>query len=176
MAETKTSILFTEQQVQNRISELARQLNNKFQGRTLIAIGVLKGAFMFYADLIRQLTCSVICDFCATSSYGQQDTPSQEIRLTMDIKLDVSAHHILLIEDIVDRGLTLKFLQQMINSRHPKSLTTVTLVAKPQTIKPPCPVDYVGFHVDRSAFIVGYGMDYKEKHRHLPYLAKITKL
>lgn len=176
MPETNISVLFTEQQVQKRINELAQQLNHKFQGQTIIAIGVLKGAFVFYADLIRQLNCPVICEFCATSSYGQRDTPSQTIRLTMDTKFNISAQHVLLIEDIVDRGLTLQFLQQMFNSRHPKSLTTVALVAKPQTISPPCPVDYVGFHVDRSAFIVGCGMDYKEKYRHLPYLAEVNKL
>ena len=176
MPETKTSVLFTEQQVQKRINELAQQLNHKFQGKTLLAIGILKGAVVFYADLIRKLTNPVMCDFCATSSYGQRDTPSHEIHLTLDTKLNISAHHVLLIEDIVDRGLTLQFLQQMFNSRHPKSLTTVALVAKPQTITPPCPVDYVGFHVDRSVFIVGCGMDYKEKYRHLPYLAEVTKL
>ena len=175
MADIKTSILITEEQIQKRVQELAQIFNKKFENKKMIAIGVLKGAFSFYSDLIRSLSCQVLCDFCATSSYGTKVQPSKEVKLTMDTYLNISGQHVLLVEDIVDRGLTLNFLQSHFHNRNPLSLTTVSLIAKPKSIRQKsCQIDYIGFEVKQSSFLVGYGLDYQEKFRHLPYIAEIS--
>ena len=177
MLEIKTSILITEEQIQKKIQELAQALNKKFKGKKLVAIGVLNGSFAFYSDLIRSLSCQVLCDFCATSSYGKKKEASQEVKLTMDTYLNIAGKHMLLIEDIVDRGRTLNFLKSHFKNRDPLSLTTVALIVKPQNIqKQNCQVDYTGFKVEQSSFLVGYGLDYQEQFRYLPYIAEINSL
>ena len=174
MIDIKTSILITEEQIQKRVQELAQIFNKKFENKKLIAIGVLKGSFSFYSALIRSLSCQVLCDFCATSSYGKKVQPSKEVKLTMDTYLNISGQHILLVEDIVDRGLTLNFLQSHFKNRNPLSLTTVSLLTKPESVRQKnCQIDYVGFEVKQSSFLVGYGLDYQEQFRHLPYIAEI---
>ena len=171
----KTSVVITEEQIQKRVLELAGELDKKFKGKKVVAIGVLKGAFSFYSDLIRALSCEALCDFCATSSYGKRKEPSKEVKLTMDTHLDIAGRHILLVEDIVDRGLTLNFLQNHFKTREPLSMTTTALIVKPPSVREkPCQVDYTGFNVKQSAFLVGYGMDYQEQFRHLPYIAEIN--
>lgn len=177
MIDIKTSILITEEQIQKKVQKLAQILNKKFENKQLIAIGVLKGSFSFYSDLIRALSCRVLCDFCMTSSYGKKTEPSKEIKLTMDTDLNISGRHVLLVEDIVDRGLTLSFLQSHFKNRNPLSLTTVSLIVKPAHIRQKeCQVDYVGFEVEQSSFLVGYGLDYQEQFRYLPYIAEISSL
>ena len=175
MLNIKTSVLITEDQIQKRVQEIARTLNKEFENKKLIAIGVLKGAFSFYSDLIRALSCRVLCDFCATSSYGTKKEPSREVKLTMDTNLNISGQHVLLVEDIVDRGLTLNFLKSHFKHRNPLSLTTVALITK-LSQKTKYQVDHVGFEVDQSSFLVGYGLDYQEQFRHLPYIAEINSL
>lgn len=177
MIEIKTSILITEEKIQKRVQELAEILNKKFKNKQLTAIGVLKGSFSFYSDLIRTLSCQVLCDFCMTSSYGKKTEPSKEIKLTMDTDLNISGKHVLLVEDIVDRGLTLNFLQSHFKNHNPLSLTTVALIVKPAHVRQrECQVDYIGFEVEQSSFLVGYGLDYQEQFRHLPYIAEINSL
>jgi len=177
MINIKTSVLISEEQIQKRVQELAQIFNKKFENKKLVAIGVLKGSFAFYSDLIRSLSCRVLCDFCTTSSYGYNTEPSEEIKLTMDTALNVSGKHVLLVEDIVDRGLTLKFLHAHFKNRNPLSLTTVALVAKPESFKEnKNPVDYIGFKVEQSSFLVGYGLDYQEQFRQLPYIAEIQNI
>lgn len=175
MLNIKTSVLITTEHIQKKVQELAQTLNKKFENKQIIAIGVLKGSFTFYSDLIRALSCRVLCDFCATSSYGNKIEPSKEIKLTLDTDLDIAGKHILLVEDIVDRGLTLQFLQSHFKHRNPLSLTTVTLIAKPQSTQK-CQLDHIGFEIEQSTFLVGYGMDYQEQFRHLPYIAEINSL
>ena len=173
----KTSVLITEEQIQKRVREIAQDLNKKFKEQQIVAIGVLKGSFAFYSDLIRSLACPALCDFCETSRYGIRKTPSKEVKLTMDTHLNVTGKHILLVEDIVDQGRTLHFLQSHFNSRKPLSLTTVALIAKSEKIRErKCQIDYTGFEVEQSSFLVGYGMDYQEQFRHLPYIAEINSL
>lgn len=177
MIEIKTSVLITEDKVQKRVQELAEILNKKFENQQLTAIGVLKGSFSFYSDLIRALSCRVLCDFCMTASYGKKTEPSEEVKLTMDTNLNISEKHILLVEDIVDRGLTLHFLQSHFKNRNPLSITTVALIVKPDHVRQrECQVDYTGFEVEQSSFLVGYGLDYQEQFRHLPYIAEISSL
>ena len=176
MINIKTTALITEQQIQKRVQELAQELNKKFENKKLIAIGILNGAFLFYSDLMRALSCRVLCDFCATSSYGKNKTPLKEVKLTMDINLDIKGEHILLVEDIVDRGLTLKFLQSHFQHRQPLSITTVALIVKPESVREAkCQVDYTGFKVKETSFLVGYGLDYQEQFRSLPYIAEMTQ-
>ncbi len=175
MLEIKTSVLITEKKIQKRVQELAEILNKKFENKQLTAIGILKGSFSFYSDLIRSLSCRVSCDFCMTSSYGKKAEPSKEVKLTMDTVLNISGKHILLVEDIVDRGLTLSFLQSHFKNRKPLSITTVALIVKPDHVRQTkCQVDHTGFEVEQSSFLVGYGLDYQEQFRHLPYIAEIN--
>ena len=177
MNDIKTSLLINEKQIQKRVQELAQELNQKFNDQQLVAIGTLKGSFSFYSDLIRSLTCRVLCDFCIVSRYGNREEPSNEAKLILDTDLNISGRHVLLVEDIVDQGITLNFLQSHFKSREPLSLTTVTLIAKSKEHwKKSCQLDYVGFEVEKSAFLVGYGLDYQEKFRHLPYIAEIKNL
>ncbi len=177
MLDIKTSVLITEEQIQKKIKEIALSLNKKFRNEQVIAIGTLKGAFAFYSDLIRSLSCRILCDFCETSRYGKRKEPSEEVKLTMDTSLNISGKHILLVEDIVDQGYTLNFLQSHFKNHNPLSLTTVVLIAKPEKIREKkCQVDYIGFEVDASSFLVGYGLDYQEQFRHLPYIAEIQSL
>ena len=172
----KTAVLITEQDIQNKIKELALILNKKFRNKKLIAIGVLKGSFTFYSDLLRALDTRIVCDFCATSSYGHRHSPSKEVQLTLDIATNITGEDVLLIEDIVDRGLTVGFLQSIFQSRNPKSLHTVALIKRTHGVKYSCQIDYTGFQIESSSFLVGYGMDYQEQFRHLPHIAEILSL
>ena len=175
MIDIKTSVLITEQQIKKRIEEISETLNQKFQGQKLVVIGVLKGAFCFYTDLLRSLSMPVLCDFCIAESYGARKHPSKEVRLTLDVELDISKQNVLLVEDLVDRGRTLHFIQSHLKQRNPLSLTTLALMEKPQSLREKdCQVDWTGFKVEKSSFLVGYGMDYQERFRHLPYIAEIT--
>ena len=176
MPQIQTSVLITEKQIQKRVQEIASELNTKFKNKKVLCLCTLKGAFTFFSDLVRKLDFDLICDFCATSCYGYRNTPSKEVRLSLDTELDMEGKDVLLIEDIIDRGLTMQFLQAHFKKRNPKSLTTVTLVAKPEKITHPCQIDHIGFKVKSDAFLVGYGMDYQEQFRHLPHIAEISNL
>ena len=175
MMDIKTSVLITEKQIQKKVEELAKILNQKFQGQKLVVIGVLNGAFCFYTDLLRSLSMPVLCDFCIAESYGTRKIPSKEVRLTLDVELNISNHNVLLVEDLVDRGRTLHFIQSHFKQRDPLSLTTLALMEKPQNLREAdCQVDWTGFKVEKSSFLVGYGLDYQEHFRQLPYIAEIT--
>ena len=175
MPDIKSSVLITEQQIQKKIEEMASTLNQKFQGQKPVAIGILKGAFCFYTDLLRSLSIPLLCDFCVAESYGKKTVPSKEVRLILDTEINISEKPVILVEDIVDRGRTLHFMQAYLKNRNPLSLTTVALVAKPENLREkPCQVDLVGFKVTADSFLVGYGLDYQESFRHLPYIAEIT--
>ena len=176
MPQIQTSVLITEEQIQKRILEIATDLNKQFKNKKVLTLCTLKGAFAFFSDLVRKLDFDLICDFCATSCYGYRNVPSREVRLSLDTELDMEGKDVLLIEDIIDRGLTMQFLQTHFKKRNPNSLTTVTLVAKPEKIIHPCQIDHIGFKVKSDAFLVGYGMDYQEQLRHLPYIAEINNL
>ena len=170
----KTSVVITEEQIQNRVQELGEALNQKFQGQKLAVIGILKGAFCLYTDLLRTLSMPVLCDFCCAESYGTRKAPSKEVRLTLDVQLNLTNQNVLLVEDLVDRGRTLHFIQSHLKQRNPLSLSTLALLEKPQNLREKdCQVDWTGFKVKQSSFLVGYGMDYQERFRHLPYIAEI---
>jgi hypoxanthine phosphoribosyltransferase len=162
----------TEEQIQNRVKEIAKELSNKFNGEKIIAVCVLKGSFMFYSDLIRNIEGDLTCEFFGVSSYHGNTSSSGEVKVTLDLASPVENQHVVLVEDIIDTGLTMNYLRNAIGSRKPKSLTVVSLLEKPEALKVPCKIDYVGFKIPND-FVVGYGLDYQGFYRNLPYIAQV---
>jgi hypoxanthine phosphoribosyltransferase len=175
----KLSSLISEEQIKKRLSVLGTEITKKFQAKKddapVVAVGVLKGSFLFYADLIRAIDLDLICDFCGTSSYGDSASSSGEVRLTMDLQTAVKGKDVLIIEDIVDTGLTMNFLKKHLASKGPRSVTTAAFLFKPGALKEECPIDYVGFEVGNE-FVVGYGLDYQGYFRQLPYVARVENM
>lgn len=162
----------TEEQIQNRVKEIAKTITDKFKGEKIIAVCVLKGSFMFYSDLIRNIDGDVTCEFFGVSSYHGNTSSSGEVKVTLDLASPVENQHVVLVEDIIDTGLTMNYLRNAISSRKPKSLTVVSLLEKPEALKVPCKIDYVGFKIPND-FVVGYGLDYQGFYRNLPYIAQV---
>ncbi len=169
------STVISEKDLHKRIKEMGDVLTDKFKSAPVVAICVLKGSFIFFSDLIRQIECDMTCEFLSTSSYGNNAHSSGEVKLTMDISSSVQGRHVLLVEDIIDTGLTMSYLQKMFEIRKPKTITTVTLLHKPDAKKVDCKIDLVGFKIPNE-FVVGYGLDYQNQYRHLPYIARLENL
>lgn len=165
----------TTEQIQSKVADLGRELTNKFQGQKVIVVCVLKGSFMFYSDLIRQIQTDVTCEFFGVSSYYGNTTSSGEVKVTLDLSTPIEGQNVILVEDIVDTGLTMNYLKNSLESRRPKSLTLVSLLEKPDALKVPCKIDYVGFKISNE-FVVGYGLDYQGYYRNLPYIAQVQNL
>jgi hypoxanthine phosphoribosyltransferase len=161
----------TEEQIEKKIKEIGRALTDKFQKKQVIAICVLKGSFMFYSDLIRQIDADISCEFFGVSSY-HGNTSSGEVKVTLDLSKPIEGKHVLLVEDIMDTGITMNYLRNALLSRMPASLTTVALLEKPEALKVPCKLDYVGFQISNE-FVVGYGLDYEGYYRNLPYIGQV---
>jgi hypoxanthine phosphoribosyltransferase len=159
----------TEDALRARIAALAREIRADAKGEDLHLIGVLKGAVLFLADLIRQMDGAVTIDFMALSSYSGGTTSSGEVRLIKDLDYGLQGRNVVIVEDIVDTGLTLHYLQEILRARGPKSLRTACLLSKPSRRKIDVQVDYIGFTIE-DKFVVGYGLDYDEKYRHLRYI------
>jgi hypoxanthine phosphoribosyltransferase len=168
----KLSTLISEADIQKRIKELGRVLSDKYRNETVVAVCVLKGSFIFYADLIREIDTEVVCEFFGVSSYQNAVESSGEVKLTLDLSSPVEGKHVVLVEDIVDTGLTMNYLIKNIQSRRPKSVTNVALLEKPDARKVECKLDMVGFTIPND-FVVGYGLDYQGLYRNLPYIAQI---
>jgi hypoxanthine phosphoribosyltransferase len=170
--EPKTVIISAEQ-IQQRVQELAADIRRDFANEPqLHFVSVLKGAFMFMGDLIRAMDRPLTIDFMAVSSYGKSTTSSGEVRVLKDLDTGLQGRNVVIIEDIVDTGLTLAYLQEILHARGPKSLKTVCLLSKPSRRVVDVKVDYVGFTIE-DRFVVGYGLDYAEQYRHLPYLGAL---
>ncbi|MFH0788563.1 MAG: hypoxanthine phosphoribosyltransferase [Pseudomonadota bacterium] len=165
----KKERLYSQREIQKKIKELARAISKDYRKEELVLIGVLKGAFVFMSDLARNLSIPVKLDFVRLASYGSQSRSQGKIRLTKAIELPIRDKHILVIEDIVDSGLTLKFLLDFLNKENPKSVRICALIDKTERREVPILVDYVGFSISKG-FIVGYGLDFDEQYRHLPGL------
>lgn len=161
-----TEVLFTEPQIRARIAELCRSIEADYEGRDLLIVGVLRGAVMVMADLARELRRDVEMDWMATSSYGTSTESSGVVRIVKDLDTDIAGRHVLIIEDIVDSGLTLSWLKQNLESRNPASLEICALLRKPEAAKVAIDARYVGFDIP-NAFVVGYGLDYAERYRNL---------
>ncbi len=164
----------SEEQIQQKVSEIGKALTEKFKNKKVTAVCVLKGSFIFYSDLIRQINTDITCEFFGVSSYSGTSS-SGEVKVTLDLSSPVEGQHVILVEDIVDSGLTMNYLKKSIESRNPASLTTVALLEKPEALKVPCKLDYVGFKITNE-FVVGYGLDYDGYYRNLPYIAQVQNL
>jgi hypoxanthine phosphoribosyltransferase len=163
-----TSIVLTNDQIQNRILEIAAQIDIDYAHceRPLLMVGVLKGAVMVMADLARAVSISVELDFMAVSSYGSGTKSSGVVRIIKDLDIDLAGRDVLIVEDILDSGLTLSWLIKNLKSRHPNSLEVMTMMRKPDAIKIEVPAKYIGFDIPNE-FVVGFGLDYAEKYRNL---------
>ena len=165
-------VLLTEAQIQARVRELAAQIRRDCtDGLHLIA--VLKGAFVFLSDLVRHMEGNVSLDFMAVSSYAKGTTTSGEVRLLKDLDTTLDGRHVVIVEDIVDTGLTLTYLQDILRARGPKTLRTACLLSKPSRRQVDVKVEYIGFEIE-DRFVVGYGLDYAEQYRNLPYIGVVT--
>jgi hypoxanthine phosphoribosyltransferase len=161
-----TEILITEEEIRTKIAELARRIEADFQGRDLLLVGVLKGAVMVMADLARELAIPVTMDWMAVSSYGSGTESSGVVRILKDLDTDLTGRSVLIVEDIIDSGLTLSWLLANLNSRGPASIDICALLRKPDAARVDIDVKYVGFEIPNQ-FVVGYGLDYSEKYRNL---------
>ena len=171
MPEDDLEILIGEADIQRRVQELADEISRDYFGKgELILVGVLKGAFIFLADLSRRLSIPRSIEFMAVSSYDKGSQESSAVRLVMDMRRNIEGQHVLLVEDIVDTGRTLHFLKKLLAARKPSSVKTCALVRKPDCVKVETTVDYLGFEIP-DAWVVGYGLDYDEENRTLPYIA-----
>jgi hypoxanthine phosphoribosyltransferase len=161
--------LLSEGEISDRIAEIAARITEDYRGRDVVMVGVLKGAFVFLADLMRQVELPVEIDFVAVSSYGMDTESSGVVKIIKDLDLEISGKDVLLVEDIVDTGLTLKYLSGILRERGPASIEVCALLNKPQARKVEIEVKYCGFEVP-PLFVVGYGLDHAEKYRQLPYV------
>ncbi|MBI2067145.1 MAG: hypoxanthine phosphoribosyltransferase [Deltaproteobacteria bacterium] len=166
--------LLGEEQIRKRIQELANQINKDFAGEKITVVGVLKGAFVFMADLVRYLKGPLTCDFLRMSSYDSDGKSTGTIRLEFDLTQPVEGKHVLLVEDIVDTGLTASYLLKHLKQKNPKTVKLCTFLHKPVD-KVHVPIDYLGFEIPNE-YVVGYGLDLDGKFRHLPYLARVINL
>lgn len=166
-------VLYTEEQVQARLAELCRRIEADYAGRDLLLIGVLKGAIMVMADLSRELRRDIDMDWMATSSYGRSTESSGVVRIVKDLEVDVAGRNVLIVEDIVDSGLTLSWLCTNLENRNPASLEICTLLRKPDAAKIEIEARYVGFDIPNE-FVVGYGLDYAERYRNLRAIAVLA--
>lgn len=164
------NVLLEADRIQERIGALAGEIEREYPADEEIhLVGVLKGGFVFMADLIRAMSSRVTLDFIAVSSYQQGTRSTGEVRLLKDVDARLEGRHVIIVEDIVDTGLTLHYLQEILRARNPKSLKTACLLSKPSRRKIDVRVDYIGFTIE-DRFVVGYGLDYAEQYRNLPYI------
>jgi hypoxanthine phosphoribosyltransferase len=168
-----TEVLLTEEQIHAKIAELARRVEHDYAGERVLLVGVLKGAVMVMADVARELKLDVALDFMAVSSYGASTESSGVVRILKDLDTDLAGRHVIIVEDIIDSGLTLAWLRSNLESRGPASLEILALLRKPGAAKVHVDVKYLGFDIP-NAFVVGYGLDYAEKYRNLRGVAVLA--
>ena len=167
-------VMFTEEQIQQRLAELASQVWQDYADKDVLLVGVLKGAVMVMADFARALPGSAEMDWMAVSSYGSGTKSSGVVRILKDLDTDISGRHVLIVEDIIDSGLTLSWIRTNLESRRPASVEICTLLRKPEAAKVSIDVRYVGFEIP-NAFVVGYGLDYAEKFRNLRDIGTLAR-
>ena len=163
------SVLFTEEQLQARVAELADQINQDYAGKAPVLVSVLRGSFVFMADLVRRITLPCTVDFMAVSSYGSGTTSSGQVKIVKDLSEQIEGKDVLVVEDILDSGNTLSYLLQLLQARSPASVRLCTLLDKPSRRTKEVELHYSGFTIP-DYFVVGYGLDYAEKYRNLPYI------
>ena len=170
--EPKIEVMIDEETVEARIAEIAKQLSEEYEGKTLHIIGVLKGSVFFMCELAKKLTVPVTMDFMSVSSYGNGTASSGAVRIVKDLDEPLEGKDVLIVEDIVDSGNTLHYLVEILRKRNPESIRICTLLDKPDRRVAEVHVDYVGFNIP-DEFVVGYGLDYAQKYRNLPYIGVV---
>jgi len=164
-----SEILITEEEIKNKITELGKKISKDYKGKNLILVGILRGAVIFMADLARTISIPMVFDFIAISSYGAETKSSGVVRILKDLDVNIKGKDVLIVEDIVDTGLTLDYLLRMLKSRKPASIKVCTFLTKTARRKVNVKVDYSGFDIPNK-FVVGYGLDYAGKYRNVPYV------
>ena len=162
-------VLFSEQQLADKVAELGARISADYAGKDPLIVSVLKGSYVFRADLTRRISIPCNVDFMAVSSYGAGTKTTGEVQIIKDIGSKIDGRHLIIVEDILDSGVTLSFLMKVLKARGAASIRLCTLLSKPERRKVDVPVDYLGFEIP-DAFVVGYGLDYAEKYRNLPYI------
>lgn len=169
MREDIKKILLDEEKISKKIKEIGKNISEDYKGKELILIGVLKGSVMYMAELMKQIDIPCTMDFMSVSSYGNSTTSSGVVKILKDLDASIEGKDVLIVEDIIDSGITLKYLAQYLRAKNPNSLEITTLLNKPERRKADIEVKYIGFEVP-DYFLVGYGLDYAEKYRNLPYI------
>lgn len=175
MKKHHVDVLISEEDVKSRIVALGEEITAFYQAKQinkLIVVGLLRGSFMFMADLVRELKLPIEIEFMTTSSYGSGMTTNHDVRISKDLEGDIRGEHVLIVEDIIDTGYTLEKVREILNLREPASLAICTLLDKPSRREVQVPVEWVGFEIP-DEFVVGYGIDYAQHHRHLGYIGKV---
>lgn len=175
MKKHHVDVLISEEDVKSRIVALGEEITAFYQAKQinkLIVVGLLRGSFMFMADLVRELKLPIEIEFMTTSSYGSGMTTNHDVRISKDLEGDIRDEHVLIVEDIIDTGYTLEKVREILNLREPASLAICTLLDKPSRREVQVPVEWVGFEIP-DEFVVGYGIDYAQRHRHLGYIGKV---
>ncbi len=164
-----SAVLFDEYKIQTRIREIGLEISNEYRGKRPVMVGILKGGFIFLADLVRSISIPIELDFMAISSYGSGTETSGVVKIRKDLDIDVSGKDVIIVEDIVDSGLSLQYIKEYVGKHNPASLKVCVLLDKPAAHKIDVKFDYVGFEIGNE-FVVGYGLDYAENYRNLPYI------
>ncbi|MDB8851200.1 hypoxanthine phosphoribosyltransferase [Peptostreptococcus anaerobius] len=170
-----TGTMLSQEEIEKKVIELAGKIQKDYEGQDILLVGILKGASVFVADLMRKIDLNVNIDFMSVSSYGSGTESSGTVKILKDLDVDIEGKNVLIVEDIIDSGATLRNLYDTLMTRNPKSLKLCTLLDKPERRKVHIDVDYVGFTIE-DKFIVGYGIDYDEKYRNLPYIAMVEDI
>lgn len=166
-------VMISKEEIEKKVYELAKQIEKDYEGEEIVVVGILKGASVFVSDLIRNIDLDVKIDFMSVSSYGNSTESSGTVKILKDLDMDIKDKNVLVVEDIIDSGLTLSNLVKALETRKPKSLKLCTLLDKPKRRTVDIPVDYIGFEIE-DKFIVGYGIDWAEKYRNLPYIGVVN--
>ena len=166
-------VFLSEQQIADRVAVLGRQISDDFRGEEIIVLCVLKGAFIFCSDLVKKIDLPLRIEFISLSSYGDETTSSGEVICDRDCQLDIRDRNVLIVEDIIDTGLTITHLLQMLRSRRPKSISIASLLTREEQGKFVIPINYLGFKI-ADQFVIGYGLDYAQKYRELPYIGVLN--
>lgn len=174
MGDSLKEIFLTEDQIKARVAEMAAEIDRDYEGKDLLLVGVLRGAVMIMADLSRAMNHPVHMDWMAVSSYGSGTKSSGVVRILKDLDTDITGRHVLIVEDIIDSGLTLSWLKDNLSSRNPASVEIATFLRKPEAVRVDVNVKYVGFDI-ANEFVVGYGLDYAEDYRNLPFVGTLAE-
>lgn len=169
MREDLAGILISQEELQKKVQELGQRISRDFEGKNPLLLSILKGSFVFMADLARAITIPCSFEFMAVSSYGTKSVTTGAVKITKDLEIDIEGRHIIVVEDILDSGVTLNFIMNLMRAKNPASITLCTLLDKPSRRKVPVELTYSGFEIP-DEFVVGYGLDYAEKYRNLPYI------